>query len=139
MNLSKILETLITLVALGASALALWKSRKTLPKEVAQIDANAAKTYAEVADLAGKQVAEALKRIEDLEDKGAEFESRINELQTVVLKRDKCIDTLNADIQRRDALIKEWTRGIRILLAQLMQAQIIPAWSPKESDFPSSE
>jgi predicted nucleic acid-binding Zn-ribbon protein len=119
------------------TAFALYKSIRMQPIERASGDADAAKKYAEVSGIAADQVRHALERIDTLEQRSSDMEDEVEGLQDSLAERDKCINVLNEEIRRRDNLIEEWTKGIRILVAQMRVAGLIPDWSPKEwKQFP---
>lgn len=42
------------------------------------------------------------------------------------------IESLEREVESRDALIDAWRIGIRKLLAQLVEAKMIPVWQPDE-------
>ena len=132
--MDNIFTTLGTLITLATAAFMLWRAKKMLPAEHASTDAEASKAYAEAASISAETVTKALGRIEILERRSISMEEEVEGLQDTLSERDKCIDTLNEELKRRDELIAEWAAGIRTLINQLKTAELIPAWEPRSFD-----
>jgi peptidoglycan hydrolase CwlO-like protein len=132
MDVERVLQNLLVLSSIIAAAYSVWRVKKLAPLEQTEKDAMASAAYADAATKAANQVSDYLNRIEKLEEKLEAFENKQEKLEDTLRSRDKCIDTLNKEIKRRDDLIAEWANGIRILIDQLEQAHIIPAWKPKD-------
>jgi hypothetical protein len=131
MELNSILQTIGTIITLSMAGFMLWRAKKMLPSEQAGGDAGAAKQYAEAAKLAAEQVTGALKRIDELEKRYEKLEEKFRNIQDTLVVRDKLIIKLNEELFRRDALIEDWNKGIKTLIAQLVAAKITPVWIPR--------
>lgn len=131
MEPNSILQTLGTIITLLTAGFMLWRAKKMLPSDQAGGDAGAAKQYAEAAKLSAEQVTGALRRIDDLELRGEELAEKFRNIQSTLVVRDKLIVKLNEEIFRRDALIEDWNKGIKTLIAQLVAAKITPVWIPR--------
>jgi peptidoglycan hydrolase CwlO-like protein len=114
-------------VAIVSSIAALIISWRKAPAEARHINSQAADTITDAAI----QLIQPLKaQIEALEKKGDELEKKIETLQELLVKRDTYIVKLSDDIRRRDLLIEDFTRGIKILIDQLIAAKVTPLWTP---------
>lgn len=114
-------------VAIIASISALIIAWRKAPAETRHINSQAAETITDAAI----QLIEPLKQqVAELEKKGEVLEKKIETLQELLVKRDLYIVKLSEDIRRRDILIEDWTRGIKVLIEQLIAAKITPLWTP---------
>jgi chromosome segregation ATPase len=106
---------------------ALYLQRRKTRAEADLLDAQTTQTLSSTALNLIKPLKEELN---ELKAKADQLEKQVQALQELIAKRDLYIVKLSDDLRRRDLLIEDWTRGIRILFEQLQAANITPLWTP---------
>jgi chromosome segregation ATPase len=106
---------------------ALYLQRRKTRAEADLLDAQTTQTLSSTALNLIKPLKEELN---ELKAKADQLEKQVQALQDLIAKRDLYIVKLSDDLRRRDLLIEDWTRGIRILFEQLQAANITPLWTP---------
>jgi peptidoglycan hydrolase CwlO-like protein len=106
---------------------ALYLQRRKTRAEADLLDAQTTQTLSSTALNLIKPLKE---EIDELKAKADQLEKQVQALQDLIAKRDLYIVKLSDDLRRRDLLIEDWTRGIRILFEQLQAANITPLWTP---------
>jgi peptidoglycan hydrolase CwlO-like protein len=106
---------------------ALYLQRRKTRAEADLLDAQTTQTLSSTALNLIKPLKE---EIDELKAKADQLEKQVQALQELIAKRDLYIVKLSDDLRRRDLLIEDWTRGIRILFEQLQAANITPLWTP---------
>ncbi len=111
------------IAALIVAAFTLWKVLRMTSKEARQVDADAADKYA----TASTKTAELNERLQvKVETLTAKIET--HECKIGVMDAD--IKNLQTKLTRRDNLLKEWQKGIGVLIDQLIAAGKTPDWRP---------
>jgi peptidoglycan hydrolase CwlO-like protein len=106
---------------------ALYLQRRKTRAEADLLDAQTTQTLSSTALNLIKPLKD---EIDELKAKADQLEKQVQALQDLIAKRDLYIVKLSDDLRRRDLLIEDWTRGIRILFEQLQAANITPLWTP---------
>jgi peptidoglycan hydrolase CwlO-like protein len=127
MDTSNILTFLGSVLLSLPGIWALYLQRRKTRAEADLLDAQTTQTLSSTALNLIKPLKE---EIDELKAKADQLEKQVQALQDLIAKRDLYIVKLSDDLRRRDLLIEDWTRGIRILFEQLQAANITPLWTP---------
>jgi len=111
------------IAALIVAAVTLWKVFRMTSKEVNQADADASEKYAS----ASSKTAELN---EGLQTKIEIHTAKIETLECQVGAQGSEIKVLHLKLAKRDTLLKEWQKGIDLLIKQLIDADQTPVWKP---------
>jgi hypothetical protein len=131
--IAKVLTPIGTLLALIASSILVFRSFKTLPKEIQSVDADLSKKYK---DLANESLKDASLARDERNKYRIELEGCCGKIESL---EDK-VNDLDKIIAKKDDYIVYITNGVKRLCVQMRRKGIPPVFEPlTESEFEENQ